>query len=215
MKKTLLLTLIIAITFPIITSAKINVAIIPFENTTEGFENAAALAESFTEDILVGLGPVNVVERGQIDQILMEQELTLQGLVEPETAVEIGQLAGAQYMILGKIVETSVSMELKETAEKDESGQYTGYYYIWDEVTTQVSISIKVLDVSTGLITYSRSYTTERGEEYNKRRVNKDKRDNIKRNYHGRSLIGNIILSTIFNSMDNEQRNQQPSRMHF
>jgi TolB-like protein len=52
---------------------------------------------------LVRNGNIRVVERERIDAILKEQELGSNGRMDQQTAVRIGKLLGARYMILGDV----------------------------------------------------------------------------------------------------------------
>ena len=52
---------------------------------------------------LVKTGAVTVVERGQMQQILGEQDFQLTGCTSDECAVEIGQMLGVTKMVAGSI----------------------------------------------------------------------------------------------------------------
>ncbi|MBA7597156.1 hypothetical protein ES703_04152 [subsurface metagenome] len=52
---------------------------------------------------LVKTGAVTVVERGQMNQILEEQDFQMTGCTSDECAVEVGQLLGVSQMIAGSI----------------------------------------------------------------------------------------------------------------
>ncbi|MCX6850673.1 MAG: curli assembly protein CsgG [Verrucomicrobia bacterium] len=50
---------------------------------------------------------LQLVERLEIDKVLGEQELTLTGTIQPDTAAKIGHIVGAQVLITGRLIEVS------------------------------------------------------------------------------------------------------------
>ncbi len=76
---------------------------------------------------LVKTGGVTVVERGQMEQVLTEQDFQLAGCTSNECAVEIGQLLGVTSMVAGSI----------------------------GRVGSTYSIDIRTIDVQTSTITQS------------------------------------------------------------
>lgn len=54
---------------------------------------------------------IQVIERDQLNKLLTEQKLALSGRVEESSAVEVGKLLGAQYMLYGQI--TSMADNLR------------------------------------------------------------------------------------------------------
>lgn len=81
----------------------------------------------------VALGRYQVIERGQIEQILNEQDFQLSGCTTNECAVEIGQLVGAQQILSGSI------------------GKFGTVY----------TIDIKIIDVETGRVNKTTSYDSD------------------------------------------------------
>ncbi len=82
---------------------------------------------------MVALGTYVVIERGQMEQILREQDFQLTGCISDECAVEIGQLLGAQQMLAGS----------------------------FGKLGTIFTIDMKIIDVGTGRILKSTSYDIE------------------------------------------------------
>jgi TolB-like protein len=82
------------------------VAVLSFDNNSIGKDAAdyngigKAIQDMLITD-LAGAGNVTLVDRDHIQQVLREQNLVRNGSVDPETAVRIGKLLGAQYMITG------------------------------------------------------------------------------------------------------------------
>ena len=84
-------------------SAKKIVAVIPLENVS-GYDEQR-VAEIMTEQLIVALhssGTYTVVERARLEAIVQEQELQYY-LGDPNQAVELGKLLGADYSLIGKV----------------------------------------------------------------------------------------------------------------
>lgn len=90
-----------------------------------------AVASMLTTE-LMGRPGLRVIERHQLQDLLMEQKLALSGRVDEGTAVEIGKLLGAQYMIYGQVtsIATQLRMDMRavdvETSEILEAQKMTG-----------------------------------------------------------------------------------------
>lgn len=85
------------------------VAVLYFDN--RAFGKAAADYENFGKGVadllitdLTEAGRVRVVERERIQSILAEQDLVKAGSIDQATAVKIGKLVGAQYVIMGSFI---------------------------------------------------------------------------------------------------------------
>ena len=57
------------------------------------------------ETSLIQSNRFTVIEKGEREEILKEQEIQSSGVCDEECVVEIGQLLGAEYLILGDIIE--------------------------------------------------------------------------------------------------------------
>jgi TolB-like protein len=111
------------------TAARPVVAVLSFDNNSIGKDHAdydgvgKALQDFLTND-LVANPNVQVVDRDRIQQVLQEQNLAKQGSIDPQTAVRIGKILGAQYMIAGgfisdgrgHVVATAHSINVETTA---------------------------------------------------------------------------------------------------
>ncbi len=93
---------------------------------------AASLTDRLRSE-LVNTGKVNIVERGQMEAILAEQNFQLLGCTSDECAVEVGQLLGVNKMVAGSV----------------------------GKVGSTYSIDIRIINVETGKIIRSvtRDYT--------------------------------------------------------
>lgn len=119
------------------------VAIVDFTNTSGQYlpriEQSAAEILSV---LLVQTNRFNVVERDKLRAILQEQGLTGSGLVDnSQSAIQIGRLLGADLLITGSIV-----------SYHEQRVEFHGYGLNTKKILTEMTISIKVLDVNSGKI---------------------------------------------------------------
>lgn len=84
--------------------AKARIAVLSFQDNSGAGAPAAAIADMMTTE-LFNTGLFSVVERSRIDQIAMEQRMSAQGLTSPSSAVQMGQLLGAEYLMTGSITQ--------------------------------------------------------------------------------------------------------------
>jgi TolB-like protein len=86
--------------------AKPVIAVMYFENNTIGRDRAdydgigKGIAELIITDMAANSN-VRVVERERVQALLVEQNLTKEKHIDPQTAIRIGKIIGAQYMITG------------------------------------------------------------------------------------------------------------------
>ena len=113
-------------------SSLLTLAILDFEGIGVSAEEARVLTNRLGTH-MVQLGRYQVIERGQIEQILTEQDFQLTGCTSNECAVEIGQLIGAQQMLAGS----------------------------FGKLGTVYTIDMRIIDVLTGRITKTTSYDIE------------------------------------------------------
>ncbi len=79
-----------------------SLAILDLEGRGVSAVEAASLTDRLRSE-LVRTGKITVVERGQMEQILTEQDFQLTGCTSDECAVEVGQLLGVTHMVAGSI----------------------------------------------------------------------------------------------------------------
>jgi TolB-like protein len=106
MKAWVLATLVVA---PVLAMAQANtpvVAVLYFDNNSFGKDRAdydglgKGIADLLIND-MASNASMRVVERDRIQSILQEQSLVQTKSIDPQTAVRLGKLLGAQYMITG------------------------------------------------------------------------------------------------------------------
>lgn len=89
--------------------SKPTVAVLYFNNGAIGAANAElqplskGIADMLIGELAANPG-IRVVERDQIQKVLEEQKLSTDGRVDNETAVKVGKLVGAHYMVTGGFV---------------------------------------------------------------------------------------------------------------
>lgn len=79
------------------------VAVMTFQNNTGRADMewlGAGTAETLTTEFAAS-GKFRVVEKEQIDKVVGELKFELSGLVDPDTAQELGKILGAEHVILG------------------------------------------------------------------------------------------------------------------
>ncbi|MEM0965293.1 MAG: CsgG/HfaB family protein [Verrucomicrobiota bacterium] len=104
----------------------VSVAVLDFETDNEvnaeyGRDLATLLAVDLSFD-----DQLAVVERADLAKILSEQEIGLSGAVDPATAAQIGNLTGAQVIIMGRILDVSDTTYLVAKAFSTETSRVFG-----------------------------------------------------------------------------------------
>ena len=92
--------------------AKPVVAVLYFENGSFGKDRADydALGKGIADILITDLANnpnVRIVERDRIQALLTEQNLIKEKTIDPQTAVRLGKIVGAQYMITGMFMSDS------------------------------------------------------------------------------------------------------------
>lgn len=122
------------------------IAVMQFENAgshggNAESENFAALEVGLQVILGTELGQnaaLRLVERGDLQALLREQELATEGRVDASTAADIGRLVGARYMVMGSFV----------------------------DIFEQVRMDARIVDVETGELLRARGVQDRREEIY-------------------------------------------------
>jgi curli biogenesis system outer membrane secretion channel CsgG len=140
------------------TNTKPSVAIMNFSSEgldwwwTAGVDPGAALSELLT-DQLVNLDTMTVVDRTHINDIMQEKNLTISGDVSPATAMRLGRLIGAKYIMVGRIVQFQHTSTNSGSVGSFINPVLNGASVRGDKVTLQVAS--RLIEVSTGRIVES------------------------------------------------------------
>src|SRR5262245_33181766 len=101
---------------------------------------------SLFEDLLTRIEGVTVVERQRVDAMLVESEFgAMSGMVDSEKAVRMGKLLGAQFIIMGSL------MDLR--AEKRD---FAGYGIRTRNIEVLCSLRVRLLDIASGTVKFSK-----------------------------------------------------------
>lgn len=100
---------------------------------------------------LASLGSFNVVERSQVDAVLDEQDLADAGRVDPATGARIGQMTGADYVVLGTVT------AYEEQSRKGGGLGYKGIRIGGKKGETYIAVDLRVVDTTTGEIEHVRT----------------------------------------------------------
>ena len=97
-------------------------------------------------DALVNSKRFDVYERQKLNAIMREQGLQTSGAIDPQSAVALGKLAGVQYILTGQILDYG-----RETRD------FAGYGVRTRTTFYRLKAGIKLLDVKTGKLVFSRN----------------------------------------------------------
>ena len=154
MKKILSVVIFITgVLMSVFVSAKEKIVVFPFTgvnetnarySTDDGSYGTAKIAENCMIDTLVATKQFEVVERAALKKIIEEQKLALTGAINAEDAVQVGNLLGASYAVIGSISEASFKMEYGDKGTEKSTGH--------------VTLQLRIVSVSTGSILFSESF---------------------------------------------------------
>ncbi len=124
------------------------VAILRYRNST-GIDDLAGLAEDLTGFALKRVGAVSLVERRKLDKLLEELSISITDVIDDSTAVKVGRLANAQYVVLGNVSKAAVvkAHTLIEVSREGEGPQ--------EKYECTVLYGVRIVDVETGVVIYS------------------------------------------------------------
>jgi hypothetical protein len=80
----------------------LTVAVLDFAADTPGSPDLGAQVAEILTASLSGTAGITLVDRSSLARTLQEQELNLSGVVSPEQATKVGEIAGARLLITGK-----------------------------------------------------------------------------------------------------------------
>ncbi len=120
LKMTTLLAATSAFAFPAIAAAQANkpiIAVLAFDNTSIGADakNYDGLGKGIADLLITDMASnakVRLVDRDRIQTVLQEQNLVKANAIDPQTAVRVGRILGAQYAIVGSFMNVNGQMVL-------------------------------------------------------------------------------------------------------
>jgi len=93
-----------------------------------------------------------VVERRRLQAILEEQELGLSGRLAPGEGAKIGQLTGADYLVMGTV--TAFERDVERSSKR---GFLFGAGGASETTKSYLALDLRVVDTTTGEISFARS----------------------------------------------------------
>lgn len=124
------------------TGPKRRIGVVEFENKSaygQGRLGGAASDILVTE--LVKSGKFIVVERDRMSKIMEEQKLQTQGLIDSQTAVQIGQIMGLEAIVVGSVSQFGVKKEGSDYLIAQSKQQ-----------VAEVAVDLRLIDVQSGQI---------------------------------------------------------------
>jgi curli biogenesis system outer membrane secretion channel CsgG len=88
-----------------------------------------------------------IYERNKLKSIMKEQNLQMSGAVDMSTAVQIGKLVGAKYIVTGAVTEFGVA----------KSGAQGGGYFSVGKQWYRSTVDVRAVSVQTGEIVFADS----------------------------------------------------------
>ena len=127
---------------------KIPVVIMDFETRVPGHGwRVGQGASDMLVTALVKTKKYRVYERERLKSIMKEQKLQMSGAVDQSTAVQIGKLVGAKYIITGAVTEFGVA----------KSGARGGGYFSVGKKWYRSTVDVRAVSVQTGEIIFADS----------------------------------------------------------
>jgi len=101
---------------------------------------------------LAGTGKFKVVERAKLGKVLDEQDLADSGRVKKSTGAKIGQVTGAQYLV----VATVTAFDTKTSGTRG-GVSFRGVSVGGKKEEAYIAVDLRVIDTTTGEIEHSRT----------------------------------------------------------
>ncbi len=102
-----------------------------------------------------------IVERRNINKLLEEHNLSLSGLVDETSTLEIGKFLGSAVLIFGRISQNEYR---EETSISDEQEDFDGnkYHIYYRSGRYSLGVNIRLVDVNTGMILFTKTFEAAR-----------------------------------------------------
>ncbi|MFN3875094.1 MAG: CsgG/HfaB family protein [Flavobacteriales bacterium] len=158
------------------------IAVLPFTNSANRPDIAARLQGQAITALTEARDPfLKVVDRENLDRIMQEQRLSLSGVVDEQTAARVGNLIGAQALLIGDITDYReeagqlrqstkngyeayrVEQVNRETGEKYFVTRYkpVSYTEFYQENKARIAVNCRLVSLETGEVIMSKSFDRE------------------------------------------------------
>jgi len=125
---------------------KIPVVVMDFETSVPGHGwRVGQGASDMLITALVKTKKYRVYERERLKSIMKEQKLQMSGAVDQSTAIQIGKLVGAKYIITGAVTEFGVA----------KTGAHGGGYFSVGKQHYRATVDVRAVSVQTGEIVFA------------------------------------------------------------
>lgn len=125
---------------------KIPIVVMDFETRVPGHGSRVGHgASDMLITALVKTKKYRVYERDRLKSIMKEQKLQMSGAVDMSTAVQIGKLVGAKYIITGAVTEYGVA----------KSGAHGGGLFNLGKQRYETAVDVRAVNVKTGEIVFA------------------------------------------------------------
>ena len=163
MKKTVLVVLCMFLcssSEAALTDGHVRLGVMKFLTRTEGVTEtqAAAVGDVFAR-MLTSSKTITVIERDQLASVAGELQMNMSGMINDDTAVQIGRIAGCNYMLIGAV-----------TRYEHTSSETDLFIFGWRKYYALATIDVRVVDVETTKVVLSLSETgttTQKGSVLN------------------------------------------------
>ena len=137
------------------------IAVLKFSDSSRRFDLGGKAASLFTAKLLEKDPKfIAVIEREQLTEVLQEQKLQATGLVDSDTAQELGNILGVDYLVVGKVIGGSVTTnEEEEWVDVYYEDEEKKQYIIQKRAYTQ--IFFKLLEVNSAEVVLSKRVKKE------------------------------------------------------
>ncbi len=111
--------------------------------------NSAPLGKAVSAMLVTELANregIRVIERYNLQDLLMEQRLALSGRVEDDTALEVGKMVGAQYTIYGQVTSVGETTRMDIRVVNVETTEIMEVEKLSDETSQLLSMVVRLAD---------------------------------------------------------------------
>lgn len=128
-----------------------------------------------------------VVERRKLLAILEEQDLSTSGRLKPGEGARVGQLTGAQYLVMGTIT------AFERDTPRVEQG-FLGERKVFDKTRgAYLAVDLRVVDTTTGEVRYSRSIEGRAASDESLRRASREHLDVFESPIDAKAVRGAVL----------------------
>jgi curli biogenesis system outer membrane secretion channel CsgG len=134
-------------------SDKPRIAVLEFKNKADNqwwWHGGAAAAQDVFVTELVKSGKFRVIDREQLAALMQEKNMSLEGDIDPATAVKAGKLLGCQYFLTGAVTEYGAG-----GTEAHGSGVRGLPGFSGGKKTFTAAMNARIIDTTTGEIVWA------------------------------------------------------------